>query len=37
MVLADPEHVQLDLVGMFDLFEEIAHPIRLTDRDAGVG
>src|SRR2546427_276411 len=37
MVLTDPEHVQSDLIGVFDLFEQIAQTIRLTDREASLG
>ena len=37
MVLTDPEHVEPDLIGVFDLVEQIAHTVRLTDRDAGLG
>ncbi len=33
MVLADPEDIQADLVGVLDLLEEIAHTIRRADRD----
>ena len=36
MVLADPEYVEADLIGVFDFFQQIAHTIRLTDRDAGL-
>src|SRR2546429_526948 len=37
MVLTDPEHVQSDLIGVFDLFEQIPKTIRLTDREASLG
>src|SRR5437867_4474429 len=37
MVLTDPEHVEPDLIGVFDLVEQIAHTVRLTDRDAALG
>jgi hypothetical protein len=28
MVLADPEHVEADLLGELDLLEQVAHPAR---------
>src|SRR2546426_565149 len=37
MVLTYPEHIEPDLIGVFDLFEQIAHTVRLTDRDARLG
>ena len=33
MVLADPEDIQTDLVGVLNLLEQIAHAIRRADRD----
>src|SRR5438093_6871653 len=37
MVLPYPEYIEPDLIGVFDLFEQIAHAIRLTDREARLG
>jgi hypothetical protein len=36
MVLTDTEHVQPDLIGVLDLFEQIVQTVRRTDRGAGL-
>ena len=36
MVLADSEYVQPNLIGVFDLFDQVAQAIRWIFRAAGV-
>jgi hypothetical protein len=35
-MLADSEHVQTDLIGVLDLFNQVPQTLRRTDRKAGV-
>ena len=37
VVLADSEDVQPDLIGVLDLLDQVAQPIRRRDLAAGVG
>jgi hypothetical protein len=36
MVLAYSKYVQTHLIGVFDLFDQVAHPIRRADGEAGL-
>jgi hypothetical protein len=36
VVFADSKHVQADLIGMLDLFDQVAQTIRRVDDKAGV-
>jgi hypothetical protein len=37
VVLADPEDVQANLIGVLDLLDQVAEAIRWAGREAGVG
>jgi hypothetical protein len=36
MVLADAKDVQTNLIGMLDLFDQVAQPVRRAHRKAGL-
>jgi hypothetical protein len=36
MVFADSKHIQSNLIGVFDLFDQVAEPLGSTERTAGV-